>query len=199
MFTGIIETLGKITDISINDTNRTFYIQSSISPQLKIDESVNHNGVCLTIEDIQHDTYRVTAIHETLLKTNASQWKQGDNINLERAMIMNGRLDGHIVQGHVDSTAVCIKRRDREGSVEFTFEFEQSFAHLVIEKGSVCINGISLTAFNITDETFTVAIIPYTLTHTNLGALQKDDTVNIEFDILGKYVTRYLSLQSKSV
>ena len=199
MFTGIIETLGKITDISINDTNHTFYIQSSISPQLKIDESVNHNGVCLTIEDIQHDTYRVTAIHETLLKTNASQWKRGDNINLERAMIMNGRLDGHIVQGHVDSTAVCIKRRDREGSVEFTFEFEQSFAHLVIEKGSVCINGISLTAFNITDETFTVAIIPYTLTHTNLGELQKDDTVNIEFDILGKYVTRYLSLQSKSV
>jgi len=195
MFTGIIEALGEIKEISIEKSNRVFFIKSDISSQLKIDESVCHNGICLTVEDIKKEIYQITAIHETLEKTTARLWNPGDIINLERSMKMNGRLDGHIVQGHVDGTAFCTLRKDKEGSVEFTFEFNEIFAPLIIEKGSVCINGVSLTAFNVDKNSFTVAIIPYTLSHTNFENLMEDDEVNIEYDILGKYVARLISLK----
>jgi riboflavin synthase len=195
MFTGIIESLGKIKKISIDKTNRIFWIESNISSQLKIDESLCHNGVCLTIEDIQDDIYRITAIQETLDKTNMPTWKEGDIINLERSMKMNGRLDGHIVQGHVDGTGTCIARKDFNGSFEFTFSFDEKYAALIIEKGSVCVNGVSLTAFNVSKNTFTVAIIPYTFAHTNFYTIKEGGTVNIEFDILGKYVSRIQSLK----
>jgi riboflavin synthase len=195
MFTGIIEDLGEIQEISIEKSNRVFFIKSDVASELKIDESVSHNGICLTVEDIKKDVYSVTTIQETLEKTNAALWNPGDSINLERSMKMNGRLDGHIVQGHVDGTAICTNRKDKEGSIEFTFEFKEIFAPLIIEKGSVCINGVSLTAFNVGKNSFTVAIIPYTLSHTNFKTLMEDDIVNIEFDILGKYVQRILNLQ----
>lgn len=195
MFTGIIEALGTIEKVSLDKTNRTFWINSNIAPQLKIDESLCHNGVCLTIEDIKENTYRVTAIQETIDKTNINVWKKGDIINLERSMKMNGRLDGHIVQGHVDGTANCISKKDLEGSFEYTFGFNEKDAELIIEKGSICVNGVSLTAFNVLKNTFTVAIIPYTYTHTNFQNLQENDIVNIEFDILGKYLQRLYSLQ----
>lgn len=197
MFTGIIENLGEVKDIQIKGTNRTFYIQSSLASELKMDESVSHNGVCLTVENIQGNIVQITAIHETLEKTNAGDWKPGDLINLERAMRLNERLDGHIVQGHVDGIAKCKQRTDRDGSVEFTFSYNHVFAPLLIEKGSVCVNGVSLTAFNLNEDLFTVAIIPYTLEHTNFKNLIEDDVVNIEFDILGKYVQRILNLQLK--
>ena len=197
MFTGIIEDLGEIKEISIEKSNRVFFIKSDIASELKIDESVSHNGICLTVENIKKDVYSVTAIQETLEKTNAALWNPGDTINLERSMKMNGRLDGHIVQGHVDGTAICTERKDREGSIEFTFQFGENFAPLIIEKGSVCINGVSLTAFNVGKNNFTVAIIPYTLSHTNFKTLMEDAVVNIEYDILGKYVQRIINLQSK--
>lgn len=195
MFTGIIETMGTIKKISIDKTNRIFWIESNISSQLKIDESLCHNGVCLTVEDIKNDIYRITAIQETLDKTNMPTWKEGDIINLERSMQMNGRLDGHIVQGHVDGTGTCIARKDFNGSFEFTFSFDEKYAALIIEKGSVCMNGVSLTAFNVSKNTFTVAIIPYTFAHTNFYTIKEGETVNIEFDILGKYVSRLQSLK----
>lgn len=192
MFTGIIECLGKIKSIIINGSNKTFWIESDISSQVKIDESVSHDGVCLTVEDIKENTYQVTAIKETLDKTNLDDRKPDDVINLERSMQMNGRIDGHIVQGHVDTTAVCINKKVLEGSTEFTFIFKKKFASLVIEKGSICVNGISLTAFNVRKKKFTVAIIPYTLAHTNLCFIVENSMVNIEFDMLGKYVTRIM-------
>jgi riboflavin synthase len=197
MFTGIIEAMGEVKEISIEKSNRVFYIKSDIATHLKIDESVSHNGICLTVEDVRKDTYRVVSIQETLEKTNAGLWNPGDTINLERSMKMNGRLDGHIVQGHVDGTAVCTERKDKEGSIEFSFQFSDIFAPLIIEKGSVCLNGVSLTAFNVDRSNFTVAIIPYTLSHTNFKTLMEDDIVNVEYDILGKYVQRILNLQSK--
>ena len=194
MFTGIIEALGTIQKISADRTNRVFWIKSDISSQLKIDESVCHNGICLTVEEIQDELYRVTAILETLDKTNAGQWKVDDIINLERSLQMNGRLDGHIVQGHVDGKAICIAKKDVEGSFEFTFNFDEEHAALIIEKGSICLNGVSLTAFNVTQDTFTVAIIPYTLEHTNFHTIKKGEMANIEFDILGKYVARIIKI-----
>ena len=196
MFTGIIEYLGEIKEISIEKTNRVFYIQSDAASHLKVDESVSHNGICLTVESMKKNIFRVTAIAETLEKTNAGSWNPGDIINLERAMKLNGRLDGHFVQGHVDGTAICINRQDKDGSVEFTFEFDEMFAPLLIEKGSVCINGVSLTAFNVERTRFTVAVIPYTLTHTNFKNLIENDVVNIEYDILGKYLARMAYLKS---
>lgn len=190
MFTGIIECLGKIKSIIINGSNKTFWIESDISSQVKIDESVSHDGVCLTVEDIKENTYQITAIKETLDKTNLDDWKVDGIVNLERSMQMNGRIDGHIVQGHVDTTAICVNKKVLEGSTEFTFRFKKKFASLVIEKGSICVNGISLTAFNVRKKKFTVAIIPYTLAHTNLCFINPDSKVNIEFDILGKYIQR---------
>lgn len=195
MFTGIIESLGEIKEISIEKTNRVFYIQSDIASHLKVDESVSHNGICLTVESVKKDIFRVTAIAETLEKTNAGAWNPGDIINLERAMKLNGRLDGHFVQGHVDGTAICVNRQDKDGSVEFVFQFDEAFAPLIIEKGSVCVNGVSLTAFNVERTRFTVAIIPYTLSHTNFKNLIENDIVNIEYDILGKYLARMAYLK----
>lgn len=196
MFTGIIKALGKIDEVSTLGSNKIFIIESDLSKQLRVDESLSHNGVCLTIEEIKGNTYRVTAIEETLKKTNAKNWKEKDLINLERAMQLNDRLDGHLVQGHVDGTGVCIKKMDKDGSVEFTFKFDSSFAPLIIEKGSICVNGVSLTAFNVTNDHFTVAIIPYTFTHTNFQSLKVQDLVNLEFDILGKYIVRLANIQS---
>lgn len=195
MFTGIIESLGEIKEISIEKTNRVFYIQSDIASHLKVDESVSHNGICLTVESVKKDIFRVTAIAETLEKTNAGAWNPGDIVNLERAMKLNGRLDGHFVQGHVDGTAICVNRQDKDGSVEFVFQFDEAFAPLIIEKGSVCVNGVSLTAFNVERTRFTVAIIPYTLSHTNFKNLIENDIVNIEYDILGKYLARMAYLK----
>ena len=197
MFTGIIKSLGEIKEISNAGSNRTFFIKSKLSSQLKIDESISHNGVCLTIENIEHDVYKVTAIEETLKKTNAGEWKKEDLINLEQAMTLNERLDGHIVQGHVDGTGICINMQEKDGSVEFTFLYSPTFAPLIIEKGSICVNGVSLTAFNVTENNFTVAIIPYTFEHTNFHLLKTKDTVNLEFDILGKYVARIMALKSQ--
>jgi len=191
MFTGIIEEKGIIRDISFSGTNRTFWIESNISAALSIDQSVSHNGVCLTIEGIQQNLHQVTAIEETINKTNLGKWVIGDIINLERCMLMNGRIDGHMVQGHVDTTAMCIERIDKKGSWEFTFEIHASFAGLIIEKGSIALNGISLTIFNITNTTFTVAIIPYTFENTNMQQIKVNDLVNIEFDIIGKYIQRF--------
>ena len=195
MFTGIIEEIGLIEKITVNEGNRSFYIKSNLSPHLKVDESVSHNGICLTVEEIDGDIYRVTAVKETLSKTNSLLWKPDDLINLERAMKMNGRLDGHLVQGHVDDTVQCINVKDEKGSKEFTFRYRESFAPLIIEKGSVCVNGVSLTVFNLKDNTFKVTIIPYTMEHTNFKTLKINDIVNIEFDILGKYVQRMMDLR----
>jgi riboflavin synthase len=193
MFTGIIESLGKVQTIETKGTNKTFWIASPLSPELRIDQSISHNGVCLTVEEVKAGTHRVTAIEETLLKTNLNTWQPGDLVNLERCMTMNGRLDGHIVQGHVDATATCLKRQELDGSWEFRFEFPKKFSHLVIEKGSICLNGTSLTIFNVKRDRFSVAIIPYTFQHTNIQTVIPGSSVNLEFDMIGKYVARLVS------
>jgi len=190
MFTGIIETIGIIKEVIPHGNNKTFRIESSISEELKVDQSVSHNGVCLTVEEVVENIHRVTAIDETLKKTNLDNWKTGDRINLERCLRLDSRLDGHLVQGHVDTTATCLSRKEKKGSWEFEFLFSRSFSELIIEKGSVCLNGISLTAFNVKKKRFTVAIIPYTFGHTNIQWVQKGDGVNIEFDLIGKYILR---------
>ncbi len=194
MFTGIIEAFGIIHSIERQGTNATFWISSPVSHQLKADQSVSHNGVCLTVEEVKERMHRVTAIEETLKKTNLLAWEEGTLVNLERCMIMNGRIDGHIVQGHVDTTAICTEKKDADGSWEFRFQFPQQFAALVIEKGSVSLNGISLTVFNVDNSSLSVAIIPYTYSHTNIQQVKEGSTVNIEFDMIGKYVNRMLAL-----
>ena len=195
MFTGIIESTGTIKELIINGSNKTFWIESSLSTQFKVDQSVSHSGVCLTVEEINGSSHRVTAIDETLQKTNIGNWEVGIIVNLERCLQLNGRIDGHLVQGHVDATASCIKRKEKEGSWEFEFEFKKKFAELVIEKGSICINGISLTAFNVKKGSLRVAIIPYTFEHTNINNVQEGDTVNFEFDMIGKYIRRSQQLK----
>jgi riboflavin synthase len=197
MFTGIIETTGIIKDISTNGNNKTFVVESSISNSLKTDQSVAHNGICLTVESVYNNTHTITAVHETLQKTNASNWQLNELINIERCLIANGRVDGHFVQGHVDAVATCINIKDDTGSYVYTFSFDEKFAALIIEKGSVCINGISLTCFNVTNTQFNVAIIPYTYNYTNIKNLAINSTVNIEFDVLGKYINRALQLNAK--
>ena len=195
MFTGIVESQGKITKIEESGTNLRFWIESSLAKALKVDQSLSHDGVCLTVEEINGDHFRVSAVEETLFKTNLSTWSIGKSVNLERAMILGGRLDGHLVQGHVDTTATCVFRENREGSWLFRFNFPKKFAHLVIEKGSVAVNGTSLTAFNVTDDEFSVAIIPYTFDHTGIKEVVPGTIVNIEFDMLGKYITRWKELK----
>lgn len=190
MFTGIIETLGEISALRQEGTNVHFTIKSSISNELKIDQSVAHNGVCLTVVALDSDSHTVTAIEETLQKTNLYALKQGSKVNLERCMQMNGRLDGHIVQGHVDQTAICIKKVELDGSWEFRFKYNPEQGNVTVEKGSVCVNGISLTVVGSADDEFSVFIIPYTYEHTNLQEIQLNDTVNLEFDIIGKYVAK---------
>jgi riboflavin synthase len=194
MFTGIIETTGLVHAVNRNGSNIDFWIQSCITPSLKIDQSVAHNGVCLTVVEIAGDKYKVTAVDETLAKTDLGSWKEGAVINIERAMINGARLDGHFVQGHVDATITCIKREELDGSWLFQFKYPEQFAHLLIEKGSACLNGVSLTVFNVTRDTFTVTIIPYTYEHTNFHSIEQGSVLNIEFDVLGKYIARHLSL-----
>lgn len=195
MFTGIIESLGVIKEIATSGTNKTFWIESPLSSSFKIDQSVAHNGVCLTVEDVQENLHRVTAVEETLNKTDLNQWQRGTHINIERSLLPTNRLDGHFVQGHVDTASVCKKIKDKEGSYEFEFEFPKKFAELVIEKGSICINGISLTAFDVKKHSFKVAIIPFTFEHTNLQFVKEGDSVNLEFDMIGKYILRKLTLE----
>lgn len=188
MFTGIIEALGEVKRIETKGTNKTFWIESPLFPELKIDQSIAHNGVCLTVEALENSLHQVTAIEETLKKTNIGEWVEGSLINLERSLLPSSRLDGHFVQGHVDTTGVCTEIIDKGGSWEFTFRFPDKFASLVIEKGSICVNGISLTAFGVQNNSLKVAIIPYTWEHTNLKGLEIGDLVNLEFDLIGKYI-----------
>ena len=195
MFTGIIETTGIIQSIERSGTNVSFWVASSLANALKVDQSLSHNGVCLTVEAIDTDLHKVTAIEETLQKTNLGSLQTGNVVNLERCMQLNGRLDGHIVQGHVDSTAVCSEAITKDGSWEYRFEIDAAFASLIIEKGSITINGTSLTIFDLTENSFKVAIIPYTYHHTNISSVQVGSVVNIEFDMIGKYVNRMAMLQ----
>jgi len=192
MFTGIIETLGKITDLQQEKGNLNITVESAISHELKIDQSVAHNGVCLTVVALADGLHVVTAIEETLNKTNLSQLKVGDPVNLERCMQMNARLDGHIVQGHVDQVAVCTAFKELGGSWEYTFEYDAASGNVTVEKGSICVNGISLTVVNSHANSFSVAIIPYTFEHTNLHNVKVGSQVNLEFDIIGKYVARLM-------
>jgi riboflavin synthase len=192
MFTGIIETLGKVTDLQNNLGNLHITVESAIASELKIDQSVAHNGVCLTVIALADGKHTVTAIEETLGKTNLGDLKIGDLINLERCMQLNARLDGHIVQGHVDQTAVCTDFNELEGSWEYTFEYDPAQGNVTVEKGSICVNGISLTVINSKTNSFSVAIIPYTFEHTNLQQVREGSFVNLEFDIIGKYVTRLM-------
>ncbi len=198
MFTGIVESQGEITRIEASGTNLRCWIKSSISHELKVDQSLSHDGICLTVEEINGDEFRVSAVEETLKKTNLANWSAGKFVNLERAMILGGRLDGHLVQGHVDTTATCILRDNKEGSWLFRFSFLKKFAPLVIEKGSIAVNGTSLTAFDVTENEFSVAIIPYTFNHTAIKDVVPGTLVNIEFDMLGKYITRWKELNKSA-
>ncbi|RTY85395.1 riboflavin synthase [Flavobacterium sp. LS1P28] len=190
MFTGIIETLGIIQEIKKEKNNVHITINASITTELKIDQSVAHNGVCLTVVAINDTFYTVTAIDETIKKTNLSDWKVGDSINLERAMKLGDRLDGHIVQGHVDQTGTCITAEQTNGSWLYTFEYEENWNNITIEKGSITVNGVSLTVVNSKKNQFSVAIIPYTYEHTNFKTFEVGTKINLEFDVIGKYVSR---------
>jgi len=194
MFTGIIETLGIITAVRKENENVHITIRSSITSELKIDQSVAHNGICLTVVAIENDTYTVTAIQETILKTNLGDWKVNDIVNLERAMKLGDRLDGHIVQGHVDQTAICQSITETNGSWLFTFEYDSTYKNITIEKGSITVNGVSLTVVNSKNNAFSVAIIPYTYEHTNFKDFREGSKINLEFDVIGKYVARLQGL-----
>jgi riboflavin synthase len=190
MFTGIIESLGKIKSLTKEGENLHIEVASELTPMLKIDQSVAHNGVCLTVVSLTETSYVVTAIKETLDKTNIGQLKTGAVVNLERAMKLGDRLDGHIVQGHVDQTAICQEIKEQNGSWMFTFTYDSSLNNITIEKGSVTVNGVSLTVVDSRANTFSVAIIPYTYAHTNFNTFEKNTMVNLEFDVIGKYVKR---------
>lgn len=193
MFTGIVETMGRVTAIDAEGTNLTFHIDSPITPELKIDQSVSHNGVCLTVTGVAERTYTVTAVDETLKKTNLGRLGVGDWVNLERCMPANGRFDGHIVQGHVDQTGTCVNVQEVGGSWLFDFRYDPSAGNITVEKGSICINGVSLTVFDSHDDGFRVTIIPYTYEHTTFRNLRPGDVVNLEFDIVGKYIKKMLA------
>jgi riboflavin synthase len=190
MFTGIIETQGVVKKLSVKGANTTFWIKSPVSSKLKVDQSLSHDGVCLTIEKITGNSHQVTAVDETLKKSTLGHWHAGYIVNLERSLKLNSRLDGHFVQGHVDAVGTCIRKTEKNGSWQFTFQFPEIFAGLVIEKGSITINGISLTVFNITNHTFDIAIIPYTYENTNIRNVEPGLYVNLEFDMIGKYINR---------
>ena len=190
MFTGIIETLGRVVSIAKESNNLHITIDSTFTNELKIDQSVAHNGICLTVVAIKDSEYVVTAVQETVDKTSIGEWKTGDIVNLERGMKLGDRLDGHLVQGHVDQTAVCSKIEDAGGSTYFTFKFDSSIGNLTIEKGSITVNGVSLTVVNSKEDEFSVAIIPYTIEHTNFKSFEIGTKVNLEFDVIGKYVAR---------
>lgn len=197
MFTGIIETTGIITDIQESGSNLTFLISSPISDELKPDQSVAHDGVCLTVEEVNDEGYRVTAVAETLSKTTLATWEKGKSVNLERCLMMPARLDGHIVLGHVDAIGTCLSAEEIGGSWIFRIGYPAGFAALLVEKGSVSLNGISLTVFNVLENEFSVTVIPYTYSHTTMKWLLPGHKINLEFDILGKYVQRNLLLQQR--
>lgn len=199
MFTGIIETTGKIVELIHDSGNLHIVVESPISMELKIDQSIAHNGVCLTVTEIIGNTHRVTAIDETLQKTNMGTLSEADEVNLERCTKVGDRLDGHIVQGHVDQTGECVSVEAQEGSQVYTFRYHPSRENIVVEKGSICVNGISLTAFNTKDNLFSVAIIPYTYEHTNIRLIKPGHKVNLEFDIIGKYVAALLTKSHPSI
>jgi riboflavin synthase len=195
MFTGIIETQAEVISTRQEGGNLVITIQTPLASELKVDQSVAHNGVCLTVTGIQGDTYDTIAVAETLQKTNLGQLTPTQYVNLERAMLFNGRIDGHLVQGHVDSVGECISSQEQDGSWLYRFRYPAAFAALVVEKGSICMNGISLTVFDVTANEFSVAIIPYTYEHTNVAKITPGYLVNLEFDILGKYVARQLAVR----
>ena len=197
MFTGIIETIGRVADIAENGNNKSFWIESSLFSELKVDQSLSHDGVCLTVVHLRDGLHKVTAVKETLDKTDLAQWGKGIQINLERALLPSSRLDGHFVQGHVDCVGTCKKVEDKNGSWQVQFEFPKKFSASIIEKGSICVNGVSLTAFDVKKRSFKVAIIPFTWQNTNLRFLKANDVVNLEFDLIGKYITRKLLLSGK--
>ena len=194
MFTGIVESVAKVIDIESEGSNLTFTFESVITHELKIDQSVSHNGICLTVVQLSgNDSYKVTTIDETLKKTNIGKLKVGDKVNLERCMPANGRFDGHIVQGHVDQTGICTAIEDHNGSWLISFEYDITNNNITVEKGSICVNGVSLTVVNSKENGFSVAIIPYTWEHTNFHQLVVGSIVNLEFDILGKYMQKILA------
>ena len=201
MFTGIIESLGTVRSIREEGTNKHFEIASAISGELKVDQSVSHNGVCLTVVALGPGTHTVTAIEETLNRTNLGALKVGDTVNLERAMLAGARLDGHMVQGHVDGKGTCLGIDARDGSWYFRFSYEPSPEHLLVDKGSICVNGVSLTVILLTEsqQLFSVAIIPYTFENTTFGSLRPGDEVNLEFDIIGKYIGRYMAVYGEEL
>lgn len=192
MFTGIIEAVGRVAAIKYEQSNVIFEIESPVSHELKIDQSITHNGACLTVTAVNGNVHSVTAIAETMEKTNLGDLKVGSLVNLERCMQLNGRFDGHIVQGHVDQTATCTKVIEDDGSWRYYFQYDSKNGNFTVEKGSVCINGVSLTVVNSKDDSFSVAIIPYTYEHTSFKTLQEGDQVNLEFDIIGKYLQKLL-------
>ncbi len=196
MFTGIIETLGTVTKIIREQDNLHLTIKSNFSNELKVDQSVAHNGICLTVTNISDDNFSVTAIKETIDKTNIGSWKISDIVNLERAMKLGDRLDGHIVQGHVDQKATCVSIENQNGSWLFTFNYDESLSNITIEKGSITVNGVSLTVVNSKRNEFSVAIIPYTFEHTNFKNFKVGTEVNLEFDVIGKYVSRLHQLKA---
>lgn len=192
MFTGIIETVAQISALKAEATNLTFTLQTPLAAELKVDQSVAHNGVCLTVTAAWDTGYTVTAIRETLQKTDLGQWKPGTLVNLERCMAANGRFDGHIVQGHVDQTGTCTRVADMDGSWVFSFRYDPAPGNITVEKGSICVNGVSLTVVDSRDDSFSVAIIPYTYAHTNFGRLRTGNQVNLEFDVIGKYLAKIM-------
>jgi len=196
MFTGIVEAQGTVKEVITNRPNKSFWIESPIGSALEVDQSVCHDGACLTIEETRDKMHRVTAVSETLKKTNLDNWEVGKLVNLERSLQLNSRLDGHLVQGHVDTTGICVSREETGDNREFTFRFSKKFASLIIEKGSVSVNGISLTAFAVKKRSFKVTIVPYTFDHTNIGLIQEGDKVNLEFDMVGKYISRHFELKT---
>lgn len=198
MFTGIIEEVGEVVTVRDAGTNRHIRIRARMAPQLRIDQSVAHNGVCLTVVAVDGDTYEVTAVQESLSKSNLGDLGPGQGVDLERSLKVGERLDGHLVQGHVDAVLECLERTDVDGSWLFTFGLPPAFRHLVVPKGSICLNGIGLTVADLQEDRFTVAVIPYTLTHTVLQQLFPGGRVNVEFDVLGKYVARMLDARIKA-
>ncbi|MBS1685890.1 MAG: riboflavin synthase [Bacteroidetes bacterium] len=196
MFTGIIEATGTAASITHDKGNLELWVSSPISSELKIDQSVSHNGICLTVVELAPGRHRVTAIEETLRKTNLGELREGQVVNIERCMAANGRFDGHIVQGHVDQTGECLSVKDENGSWLYEFRYKPSAQNMIVEKGSICINGVSLTAFDAVEDRFKVAIIPYTYEHTNIHEVKPGTRVNLEFDIVGKYVARLMNFKS---
>ena len=194
MFTGIIESIAVVEKVDKKGKNIDLKLSSNLSSKLRVDESLSHNGVCLTVTSCDENFYCVTIVDESLKKSTFSNIKVGSEVNLERSLVINGRLDGHIVQGHVDDIGMCIKKVDQENSWLYTFEFSEKYSNLIIEKGSICVNGVSLTCFDVSDNKFTVAIIPHTYENTNFKFLKEGEAVNLEFDILGKYIKKILKV-----